>query len=460
MSHYFSRSMKKKLTVLELFAGVGGFRVGLEGYFGKSPKSAYKETLNSSFKIIWSNQFEPTSSKECQHASMVYIKHFGESGHINGDLSAVETSSIPNADVLVGGFPCQDYSVAKSINTSKGIKGIKGVLWWEIERILREKGSNAPDYLILENVDRLLKSPAKERGRDFSIMLSSLDALNYAIEWRVINAAEYGFPQRRRRVFILGYRKGTRLYDQMNRALSLSIIEGYSVLGLEFHSIYDKVNKGRINGDNEKDITRNYKLKNSSEKSPFKKCGIFVNGNYITSDYSPLYTGKLSVLKDVLIEDNISEEFIITRGSITDLIANYPLVDYHELSDNLNLKKWVLSKKAKSDWKINKQGFRYKFSEGNMPFPDSLYSPSRTIVTGEGGAGASRFKHIVYVDGVLRRLSPVELERLNQFPDNFTQVDRVTNGRRAFLMGNALVVGVVEMIGLALANGIELTGDA
>ena len=186
----------EKLSVLELFAGVGGFRVGLEN--------------TGKYKVVWSNQWEP--STKTQHASMVYENVFGQEGHSNEDIHLVPTSKIPDADVLVGGFPCQDYSVATTLKNSKGIEGKKGVLWWQINRILQEKETK-PKYLILENVDRLLKSPSNQRGRDMAIILKCLEELGYAVEWRVINAAEYGFPQRRRRVFIIGYLNTTNHYS-------------------------------------------------------------------------------------------------------------------------------------------------------------------------------------------------------------------------------------------------------
>ena len=189
-----------KIRVAELFAGVGGFRLGLE---------------KSNFKIVWSNQWEP--STKMQHASMVYENRFGKKNHSNLDIEQVSSSEIPNHDLLVGGFPCQDYSIATTLHNSKGLIGKKGVLWWSIHRILKEK-EYKPKYLFLENVDRLIKSPAKQRGRDFAVMLKSLDELGYAVEWRVINAAEYGMPQRRRRIFFIGYHKSTAIYNRIKKS--------------------------------------------------------------------------------------------------------------------------------------------------------------------------------------------------------------------------------------------------
>ena len=194
--------MENKIKVVELFAGVGGFRLGLEGWNEKSASTNYKKKLESNYEVIWSNQWEPAT--KTQHASQVYITRFGENGHSAQDISSVEVDDIPDHDLLVGGFPCQDYSVATLLKNSKGLIGKKGVLWWSIHKILSEK-QNKPKYLFLENVDRLLISPTGQRGRDFAIILKSLNDLGYAVEWRVINASEYGMPQRRRRIFILAY---------------------------------------------------------------------------------------------------------------------------------------------------------------------------------------------------------------------------------------------------------------
>ena len=100
-------------------------------------------------------------------------------------------------------------------------------------------------------------------------------------------------------------------------------------------------------------------------------------------------------------------------------------------------------------------GYEYIFSEGAMSCPDPLDRPSRTVITGEGGASPSRTKHIIKQGRTWRRLTPVELERLNMFPDNHTELNEVSDGRRAFFMGNALVVGVIERIGTALLESMN-----
>ena len=198
------------LKVIELFAGVGGFHLGLS--------KCNIQDDNSPYEIVWSNQWEPSTKK--QHASLVYQSCFPNTPHTNGDIAKVieeDFDSIPDHDLLVGGFPCQDYSVARTLSKAEGLEGKKGVLWWSIYDILKKKGKKAPSYLMLENVDRLLKSPAKQRGRDFAIMLSSLSELDYIVEWRVINAADFGMPQRRRRVYIMAYKKGTDIYKKIKK---------------------------------------------------------------------------------------------------------------------------------------------------------------------------------------------------------------------------------------------------
>ena len=204
--------MVEKLTVVELFAGVGGFRLGLEGWNGMSATSSYTQPIPSNYQVVWSNQWEPAT--KVQYASQVYVQHWGDLHHCNEDIETVDVAHVPDHDVLVGGFPCQDYSVATTLKNSKGLIGKKGVLWWSIHKILTEK-LNKPKYLIFENVDRLLISPSSQRGRDFAIILKSLNELGYAVEWRIINAADYGMPQKRKRVFILAYHQSTNLFNQL-----------------------------------------------------------------------------------------------------------------------------------------------------------------------------------------------------------------------------------------------------
>ncbi len=404
-----------KIKVVELFAGVGGFRLGLEA-------------ASKRYNIVWSNQWEPAT--KTQHASMVYEARFGKENHSNEDITQVPTNKIPPHDLLVGGFPCQDYSVATTLSNARGLIGKKGVLWWAIHKILKEKKVK-PKYLLLENVDRLLKSPSGQRGRDFAVMLKSLDELGYAVEWRIINAAEYGMPQRRRRVFFLGYHKSTELYKQLKASDKLDWLMKTGTLSKAFPvTAVNGFESFQLKGSLV-DITENF---NKNQKlSPFQNTGLLIEGAIHTIKTDPNYKGKRTVLGDLLQNGEVTKEYFINEK---------------------DLAKWKYLKGSKNEVRKTADNFEYSYSEGAMVFPDALDNASRTIITAEGGNSPSRFKHVVNSDRGLRRLTPVELERLNMFPDNHTKLEGITDTKRAFFMGNALVVGIIEQLGKTLAKAI------
>ncbi|MFT3885738.1 MAG: DNA (cytosine-5-)-methyltransferase [Flavobacteriales bacterium] len=398
------------LRVAELFAGVGGFRVGFERAGG--------------YQVVWSDQWEPGKKK--QHASDVYAARFGAEGHVCQDIATVAANDIPDHDLLVGGFPCQDYSVASTLRNAKGLLGKKGVLWWQIQRLLEQR-ARKPRYLLLENVDRLLGSPAGQRGRDFAVMLNSLNALGYAVEWRVINAADYGMPQRRRRVFIFGERADgapLSLEAAAERLMRAGIFA--SAFPVEEEAAVHAV---PISGDLAQ-VSRSFNAKGTV--SPFLSAGVMRDGLAYTAKVAPRFSGKATVLGDILLpEAEVPRSFFVPKAQ---------------------LRRWQYLKGAKKEARTAANGrHNYHYSEGAMAFPDALDKPARTIITGEGGPSPSRFKHVVRTPtGRFRRLTPVELERLNMFPDGHTA--GAPDGWRAFFMGNALVTGVVERIARELTR--------
>jgi DNA (cytosine-5)-methyltransferase 1 len=355
------KNTKKVIKVAELFAGVGGFHIGLAG--AKDKKHSYE--------IEWSNQWEPGTKK--QHASEIYKLRFDATKHSNEDISKVAVKDIPNHDLLVGGFPCQDYSVARTLSQAAGLGGKKGVLWWEIHRILKEKGSKAPSMLMLENVDRLIKSPASQRGRDFAVMLASLSDLGYAVEWRVINAAEYGMPQRRRRIYILGYKEGSPIYKELIKEKENVWLEKTGVAAKAFpvepvatKAFEIKGDLAQISSDFNKGLTT----------SPFQTGGLMLKRKVTTFKAEPFYKGPFKVLNDIIFQNDseVDESYFVAEKT---------------------LKEWRRLKGAKKEKRKTKSGFIYEYSEGPMIFPDMLDRPSRTIVTGEGGSTPSRFKHLI-----------------------------------------------------------------
>ena len=406
-------NLKNTIRVVELFAGVGGFRIGLEG-------------ASDAYETIWNNQWEP--STQHQDASLVYQARFGRNGHCNKDINTVPTADIPDHDLLVGGFPCQDYSVAASLSRSGGIEGKKGVLWWQIHRILQEKGDKRPQYIFFENVDRLLNSPATQRGRDFAIILASLADLGYVVEWRIINAADYGMPQRRRRTYIVGYQKGSDVAKKIEKMEDWVEFDGVLAQAFPFSVKEKSVSAFDIEGTI-KEVSDGFNK--GLKETPFGNAGLMIDRHVYSVDAIPAYDGTIQTLGNILVdEDFVPEEFFISEE---------------------DLPKWKYEKGAKKINRVSKEGFEYIFSEGGMAFPDYLDKPSRTMITGEGGNAPSRFKHVVQTpSGRYRRLIPIELERLNMFPDNHTYHPDVSDGRRAFLMGNALVCGIVREIGKSL----------
>lgn len=401
-------------TVAELFAGVGGFRIGL---------------AQSGWKTVFSNQWEPSTT--AQHASDVYVARFGEDGHSNEDVA--EVVKLPQkVDLLVGGFPCQDYSVAKSLNSSKGLQGRKGVLWWEILRLVSQ---HKPRFIFLENVDRLLKSPASQKGRDFAVMLRTLGDAGYFIEWRIVNAAEYGNSQRRIRVFIVAKRikdlpKGIDPLEFLTKEGVLARAFPVSPLGVEPTEV-DIHNDPAV-------ITRLFGK--GLKTSPFLNSGFYHKGVAHTLKVEAKYSGKKLVLGDIILSDSeVPTEFWIAKSE---------------------LPKWEFLKGAKSIERVHKEsGTVYQYAEGKMAFPDLLTNPSRTILTAEGGNTPSRFKHIIKTVKGYRRLTPVELERLNGFPDDWTKLDsngnQLPDSRRAFFMGNALVIPLIARVGKILAEDLK-----
>ena len=607
-----------RIKIAELFAGVGGFREAVE-----------YSSLKNQFEVSWSNQWEPSESSkhgDLQNANRVYIAKFGKQGHYSDDIHLITDSDkklpkdITNIEMLVGGFPCQDYSVAKPKNVAKGIRGPKGVLWWSIERILREV---RPNYVLLENVDRLINSPSANRGRDFAVIIKGLDSLGYIVEWRIVNAADYGFPQKRRRIFILAYQKDSPASKKIG-ATKLTIDEAIDSRGLMAQALPCKsaTEKSCFDlNEYESDNELGKKYKAPAGKSPFFNSGFVINGKVwtkVVKSIMPKLTTSLGQIllkteknllppnshsfrvadevltkwayakgrkneprrkttavttfikntlggsglaksdlikaaKQMPIQLNMDKAFNFTFGDKTVSVSlareeiNYRIAVALNLKDatfdrpnavtrkqieqalaskeiwskveasaitiatdrafsllglkDKDLFKQVASKirpqvvKAITELikkdkptefsisgkllKIDRDtlaanSFAYGYKEGGLPFPDHINGPGRTIITSEGGASVSRFKHVIcetcasgskqhktqvdcITEGKLRRLYPEELERMNGFSAEHSKKCRelkISDGKRAFFMGNALVVGVARTILESLSKAV------
>ncbi len=419
-------TQEKHMNVLELFAGVGGFRIGLE--------NADKNL----FKTKWSNQWEP--SRKSQDAFEVYDYHFPNSENINISISDIpdEKFAEMDADIIVGGFPCQDYSVARSKKNEQGIEGKKGVLFWEIIRATR---IIKPKYLILENVDRLLKAPSKQRGRDFAIMLTAFNNLGYSVEWRVINAAEYGRSQRRRRVFFFVFRNDTKYAKSLDSKFENkdTVFEEHKyddyifqtgLFATQFPIKQAPVKNRQVFYELEDDIV----AVSDNFTGTVWNTGIMRHGKYYSIETAPNFDGNHITLGEILQDET-------------------EVPDKYFLTDTAKLEKFQYLRGPKRLERTSADGHTYIYSEGGMSPHDDLSLPGRTMLTSEGTV--NRSTHLLFVNNKYRLLTPIEAERLQDFPDDWTAYKKLKDGTvvevsdkmRMFFMGNALVTEIVRKIG-------------
>lgn len=402
-----------KLTVAELFAGVGGFRVGLNHIDSIDEDGLAIE--KGDWKFVWANQFEP--STKMQPAFECYVKRFGEEKNSNVDINKVNKKEIPDHSLLVGGFPCQDYSVARSLSKEMGIEGKKGVLFWDIKDVIVEKKS---PFVLLENVDRLLKSPASQRGRDFAIMLKTFNELGYDAQWRVINAGDYSMPQKRRRVFIFAY-KNTSKFSRWVKDGNLNLNE--KNIFNDLFPVEEIKKHERIDLNNYEDILD---VSNNFNNGKFLESGIMIDGEIEHSKIIPISESKYT-LSRVLDE---------AKGYNTSL-------DEFVVEDE-KLEKWKYLKGSKRIERTSANGHKYIYSEGSMSFPENVDEPARTMLTSEGTT--NRSSHLIYDEDIkkYRILTPVECELIQMFPPNWT--DTMPRRNRYFMMGNALVTGIISRL--------------
>lgn len=401
-------------TMCELFAGVGGFRLGME-------------RLASGWKTVWFSQWEPGAKTQWAH--QCYVAHFGDSLDKNGenhtcdDIALVNKDSIPEHTLLVGGFPCQDYSVAHTLSSSHGIEGKKGVLWWQIRDTIQAK---KPPFCLFENVDRLLKSPSKQRGRDFGIMLTCLANLGYSVEWRVVNAATYGAAQRRKRTFIFAWKEDTSYGKRTSKITpeTLMATDGLMAKAFPIKAI-EALNSVTV-GKNVTEVSDTFAF-------DFRAAGFMRKRTIYTADVSEKEeTPRL--LGQVLETEPVDESYFIT--------------------DSEKIAKWNYLKGAKKINRVAANGHEYVFSEGPVAFPDPWDRPARTMLTSE--STVNRSSHVVADKntGRFRTLTPVEAERIQGFDDNWTNTGMPPR-MRFFCMGNALVVPMIERMGRVLTSIVE-----
>lgn len=456
-------------TVCELFAGVGGFRCGLN-----SIKTIEDASKPEKWKTVWFSQWEP-ADKKIQWAHSCYVNRFGNCLDIDGndttnlDINIVDKTRVPDHNLLVGGFPCQDYSVASSLATSKGLEGKKGILWWDIRDILEEK--EAP-FVLLENVDRLIKSPASQRGRDFAIILACFRDLGYTVEWRVINAAEYGYQQRRRRTFIFAYRDRTAYAERIAREVNYAGAENEerhrkSIGKILLEDGFFAKSFPVVTCDDK--MIRMVKMPegigelSSSFSFTFENSGVMKDGIAYTLKTTPDHNGEQITLGDIVEDGDVARSFFIPKDR---LYYTFPGIDHsdetHERLSDAAHKTWQYVKGAKKLPRQAKNGHEYIFSEGPVPMIDEYDKPARTMLTSEGAF--NRTTHIVRDKKTdeIRLLTPIEVERIQGFPDDWTkeclvdgEIVEMPVHKRRFMMGNALVVDLISQMEPQLSQIFE-----
>lgn len=448
-----AHSSGKTHRVLELFAGVGGFRFGLE----QVNKERAARGLARAYDFVWVNQWEPDS--KTQDAARVYEARW-RSAPVNRNLFEVldDPEELARIDaltptMLVGGFPCQDYSVAKLNAKSEGLAGAKGALWWGVHRLLqlRREAGKPIELLMLENVDRLITSGKDSKGRDFAIILSSLQALGYGIAWQVVNAADYGFAQRRRRVFMVAVHRSSSEWANWTDGLDNPaqwLAGGSPLAGKLPVRLEGQLDTFRL-GASVAETERSYSA-GTGGKSRFAAVGVCIEGW--------VWTSRANAADIADFTEYVGQVRPLTLGDVVKATSEVPEAFY---VDGQQLARWQEVKGAKAKERVRSDGATWTYREGAVAFPDSLDRPSRTVITSEGGRAATRTKHAVQAtDGRLRRLTPDELDQLNGFPRGFTSLNGVSDAKRAFLMGNALVVGIVARIGASLAESADSVAQA
>ncbi|MBK1986211.1 DNA (cytosine-5-)-methyltransferase [Sphaerospermopsis aphanizomenoides BCCUSP55] len=262
----------KKLTAIELFAGIGGFRLGLE---------------NANIETIWANDINEQCCK-------IYKSNFGQDSIVLGDINDISLSDLPNHHLLTAGFPCQPFSPA---GKKLGVRdSVRGTLF---ERIVEIIDAKKPQYFFLENVKRLV---TMENGYHFRVILNALSELDYLIEWRIISPISFGIPQNRDRIFIFG----TKLnYTNINSRL------------LENTSVF-LTQEDLIDLEDIETLIKKYILPISTSKGKNYNWGIAYKNQMLTRNLSTLPDIQpRKRLKDILQEEAVVDtQFDFTKDTL------------------------------------------------------------------------------------------------------------------------------------------------
>lgn len=355
---------------VELFAGIGGFRLACN---------------NLNIETIWANDIDPTAIK-------VYKSNFGKDSIVEGDIwNLIE--SVPNHDLLTGGFPCQPFSKA---GKKQGVQDYRGTLFEAIVKIL---SIQRPKYFVLENVSSLL---CLENGKNFQAILSALASLNYKIEWKVFNALEFGLPQNRERIVIVGSRDA--MYNE-SYFVSKDILLQSSISVLSKITSLDEWNI--INRD----------------KLFFGTWGMAYGDRYISCDIPCAKNIHQLTLKSIL-QNEVNEYFDFTEET---------------------------EERIKNSVFVNRffNGVQILYNQaGGARMGYSIFGVDGIAPTLT--ASSSRHYERYKIGNMYRRLTNVEYARLQGFPDN--HCNAVSIYKQYKLYGNAVPHQIVQYVIEKLIN--------
>lgn len=375
------------MTAIELFAGVGGFRLGLE---------------RNKIGVVYANEWD-------KYASKIYDKNFGGGGVDRRSIADVPADDIPDHDLICGGFPCQAFSVA---GKRRGFEETRGTLFFEIMRIARH---HRTPYLFLENVKGLL---SHDEGRTFETILRTLDELGYDCQWQVLNSKDFGVPQNRERVFIIGH-----LRDQPRP----------EVFPLEDH--IGQVSEASRDAGGRKEafiktrhLSQNGRLVSDSitlqaSETPHivtLNPGVAAGGAVIPK----IIDGKPSTTRRGFVKEGYTGAI---DGDANQLVANTLTSSDGGMSERHTMV--AVAPRGRDG--INTPEYR----------DDDVANALRASTGGSS-------KPMISDSTRIRRLTPIECERLQGFPDNWTE--GVSDNQRYKMMGNAVTVNVIEAIAARL----------
>lgn len=425
----------KKIKYIDLFAGMGGLRLGF---------SQACDSLGFNHECVFSSEIKP-------YAVEIYQHNF-ENDYVHGDITKIDASEIPDFDYLLAGFPCQAFSMA---GKQLGFEDDRGTLFFDVARIIKEK---KPIGFILENVEGLVthdkKSKTDKIGNTLTTILNTLEKLDYKVTWKVLDSADFGVPQTRKRIFIVGHLVNNPNLDDFKKSKKTigeilekglptiqsyfidQLLKYYSVTELQGKSIKDKRGgngnihswdialKGEINETQKIIIERLLKERRKKHWAELKGI-VWMDGMPLTFDEIASFCTDISpkTLKESLND-------LENKG--------YLKVEHPKALSVIDGKsKRIQDTSIEKGYNIVTGKLSFEFNE--ILHPDEI---SNTLV-------ATEVDRIAVVDeNGIRRLSDKECLRFFGFSDGYQS--NIPSSKLYDLIGNTVAVPVVKSVALRL----------